>query len=519
MKCFSINRNKKYIIYGAGGNCSRTKDLLWNAKYPVVAVLDKRAETIHDIKDVPVYTLENFAQKDKKKEDSIIIVSIKNVFEHINIVRELLEQGYENIIYKPFPILQGENDEEWDSINYAYELMVENRELSDLDEKKIACSRYDHLMIFKDELLIEEYDDQVMCWMPAEFLCNYNREDGYRLLPMAAYYPLLNMYQYLLNVGAKQEWEEIEKDFFLYSADWAEKTGKEYSDSLKKSMLNSRLNVFRDMQKKVDIDKNFFIRNAVSVKRIDTLRFYLTTSGRNRVSFLIARGYRYIPVYMSKEDYRCFMNQHMFEEFRQYLEKMKINQLFTTVQHPMMLSYMSEATDYVHLFCMPVIKEIYRMLHWKAAEKKSSYYKINLDKYTEEKEKLKILSVVGDEGCIGRLLLLHGINCYRLYNDDKQKEISRFIDRLYGICDMADMFKDEDSDEPEQCSIWIVDSREKLTFYSHFQGNIIFWLQWGSDDSFDVWKETFDRKKLLFQTVCKNEKVSGWMLEKGKREI
>ena len=335
---FNMNQNTGYIIYGAGGNCHRVKEFLRKAKHPVTAVLDKRAKEINDIDGIPVYTLEQFSAMDEEKENRIIIISIKNVFAHINIVRDLLAAGYEKIIYKPFPVLQGEMDEEWDSINDAYEAIVEGKLLLDFKGRMIACSRGDHLMAYKDELIIEKDKDRVVCWIPIELVCNYNREDAFKLLPMAAYYPLLNLYQYLLGSGFRYGWEEIQDDFLLYAVEWVERAKYEFSDSLKNSMLNSRMDIFAQMQKKAEIDKNFYIRNAVCVKRIDTMRFYLTASGRNRVSFLAAKGYRFIPAYMSREDYACWLNENKFEEFRQYIEKEKINELFTMVPHPLMCS-------------------------------------------------------------------------------------------------------------------------------------------------------------------------------------
>ena len=185
---FAVNQSMEYIIYGAGGNCYHIKDLLQKARYSVTAILDKRAEEINDIEGIPVYSLERFSLMDEEKKNSIVIVSLKNVFAHINVVRELLQSGYRNIIYKPFPSLQGERDEEWDSINYAYEAIVEEKD----------CSRHEHLMIFKDELIMEKSEGKVMCWIPVELVCNYNNEDAFKLLPMASFYPILNIYQYLL---------------------------------------------------------------------------------------------------------------------------------------------------------------------------------------------------------------------------------------------------------------------------------------------------------------------------------
>ncbi|MDE6128592.1 MAG: hypothetical protein K2G16_05295, partial [Lachnospiraceae bacterium] len=298
--------------------------------------------------------------------------------------------------------------------------------------------------------------------------------------------------------------------------DWVERTGKEFSDSLKNSMLYSRVEVFGEMQRKADIDKDFFVRNAVSVKRMDSFRFFLATSGRNRVSFLIARGQRVVPVYLSREDYDFWLNRDKFEELRQYLEKRKINKLFTAVPHPLMVSYKSETIDYVHLFCMPVVKEIYRLLHWEAAEKKCDDCKINVMKYNEKRQELKIFAAVKDEGCMGRLLLMYGMHCYRLYADEKQEEISRLIDALFWIKDFTEISADNVKDMVLQCRILIADSRVTMPFIPDLKGTVVFLLQWG-DSMPEALGDRFIKRKLLFQTIWQREKVSGWMLVRDNR--
>lgn len=511
---FEINRSGKYVIYGAGGNSRHIKNLFQSARYDVIAVLDKRADEIHNMDEIPVYTLEKFSLLGSKKEEITIVISVKNVFEHINIVRELLELGYKNIIYKPFPVLQGESDEEWGSIDQAYEMIVEKKELSFLEGKRIACSRQNHLMIFKDELLIEEGDDTVMCRMPIELLCNYDREDAFGLIPLASYYPLVNMYQYLLGLPFAYEWEEIKNDFFLYSANWVERSGNEFSEQLKNSMIDSRVNVFYGMKRNADIRQDFFVQNAVSVKRTVPMRFYLSTSGRNRVAFQIAKGNRYVPVHMNKKDYVFWKNQSAFEALERYLNDGHINKLFASVPHPLMVSYGSDAIDYIPLFCMPVIKEIYRLLHWKAAEKGTDYPKLSLVRYNEEKQRLKVFAAVSDEGCIGRLLLMNGISCCRMYYDKKQKTIGRLLDELFYLKDSDAILTDDHADMIHQCQVLIVDSRMAETI-EDFRGNIIFVLQWGNEGYLGSRQDTYTEKKLLFQTIWQQNQVSGWMLTKA----
>lgn len=519
MNFFTMSRDRKYIIYGAGGNCLRLLRLFRKAGYAVSAILDQRADAIQCIEAIPVFTPDRYAEDDTEKERTVIIITIKNVFAHIMIVRGLIAAGYKNIIYKPFPILQGEHSREWDSIDYAYEMLVEKPVLDDFSTWQVACSRKENLFVLKDELLIKEDENTVLCWMPVELLCNYDRDDAFQRIPMGAYYPLVDLYRYLLNTGTDNTWCDIENNFLLYCAEWLEKENKVLTDSLKSSMLHSRIAVFDEMQKKADIDKDFFMRNAVTVERINSVQFCLSASGRNRVCFLIARGYRFVPVLMKKEDYREWMHASAFAQFQQYLEKENIGRLFTAVQHPMAISLVSSVTDYVHLFCLPVVKEIYQWLHWRSAERKNRYFKINKEKYIEEKNALRIVSAVKDEGCINRLLRLYGFQCYCLSSDECEDKISGLIDTLLGISPATYATMEAGDNRIGTCRIAVVDSRADLSFLEFFAGNIVFYLDWEESEGVPDPLSEYTEKKLLFRSIWQGKKVRGRILNRTQDEM
>ncbi len=515
MKYFTFDENKKYVVYGAGGNCYHIIRLFQNTNYCIEAILDQRADTIHDVMGIPVYTLEEYRKAELAKEKYIIIISIKNVFDHASIARDLIEFGFENIIYKPFPILQGGNGEAWDSINYVYEMLVEKKDFSAATQNKIvACSELRTLRIFIDELFIRGSEQEVVCWLPVELICNYNREDAYGLLPISSYYPLVELYQYLLNCGAEHKWKRIEDNFALYCSEWIEKENQLFTDSLKQSMVDSRIKVFYQMQKKSDIDREFFIRNAVFVKRVDSFRFCLLSSGRNRLSFLAAKGSRYIPVRMDRSDYEDWLNICEFEKFRKILEGIKNSKLFTNLQHPLMISYASETIDYVPLFCMPVIMEIFKFLHWKSAHNKGNYYKIDMEAYLRNKRALKVFSLMRDQGCMGRMLLMHGLNACRVYADKEQEKIGKAIDCLYGIREWTQEDTTDALKLIEESHILVVDSRFLIDSFSSFDGEIIFMLCWGADENVNIVEQGYYKEKELFHTIWGQQQVSGQMFLK-----
>jgi hypothetical protein len=502
----------KYVIYGAGGNCYHLISLLQNEKFNIIAIIDKRAGSISKIQDIPVYTLDEFECADV--DNTVVLISIKNVFEHINVARTLLEKGFYNLVYKPFPILQGEHDEEWDSISDAYDKLLVENVIPDESADDIYASRTDHMMVFGDELFVKSQEDDILCWLPMELLCNYNRDDPYGRMPMGAYYPLLNLYKYLLNDLTDTKWNEVEKDLFLYGMEWVDRVNYEFTDDLKKSMLHSRLGVFNEMQKKSEIDKDFFVRNSVSVKCGEQLQFYLSTSGRNRVTFLLAKGYRFVPVHMSEQEYKRWINEEKFKKFKAYLEKNRINRLFSTIPHPMFQSYDVVALDYSRLFCMQVIMHMYRIMHWKAAKLKDGNYKIDKEKFYKLKEKIKIFASIDDGGCVSRLIAMGGMHCYRNIEHYEDRKLCHLEDELMYMENNEYLNEVEDVSKLTDCDVWVTDSRNQLSNnINQFSGDIIFLLQWGNDKCQCIY-DGYSIKKTLFRTLWNEQNVCGVMLTK-----
>lgn len=513
MRKFIFDKRKRIIIYGAGGNANRVITVFDKSPYEIIAIIDKRANEIYDMGAIPVYTLENFAREHEEREQYIVLITVKNVFEHINIVRNLLDYGYDNIIYKPYAILQGEHDKEWDSINFVYESLIEKGQWSK-ERFEVAKTRKNHLFVYKDELCIEK-KEKISCWLPVELICNYNKEDPFGLIPMAAFYPIVSIYQYLLSIGINDDWEEICEDYLRYSGEWIYRNGKDCTSSLRTSMIHSRVDIFGEMQKKADLDKEFFVRNKVIVERKEGAFFYLTVSGRNRVSFLIAKGYRYIPVEMSSEDYLGWINDIGFQKFKAFVEEKKINKFFTSIPHPMLATFNTQTIDYIHLFCMPVISEIYKYLHKSTSIYSNGYERVVYERFKELYAKIQIGIIMIDDGCMARLLRSYGFNSKRCIINPAQNEISQQIDDLLYLPKETDKQLCISLEEiVVESNILIIDSRIQELPLIHIEGKKIFWLQWNDDElGIYIEKNKQINKKQIFKSVWMKKKVAGWILE------
>lgn len=465
MKTFTLDSSKKIVIYGGGGNSDHLVRLFKREGVEPECIIDKRARELGSIEGVAVITLDEFAKVDYLPENVVVIISVKNVFSHTGIAASLIGMGFDNIIYKPYGILQGKSDPEWDSVNDAYEKLIENETYE--EGKIIYASRSDHLMAVQDDAFVSENGGEVLCFVPAELLENYKRDDAYRLIPMSAFYPIVDMYRYMFGEETGESWESICEHFMLYSGDWLERTSRHLTDSLKRSMIRSRTDVFGQMQGRIDRDREFFNKNCVRVrKRIAA--FYLESSGRNRVSFMIARKMKYLPVKMSLSDYSEWTDSSRIDRFKIFLEKNCITSLYSTVPHPYFYSFPVENADYERQFCMRVIMMIVKDLHFSCRKHLGDHDIIDLEEYKNKRDDLRIYTALRDDGIMGRLLIIHGFSCCRSYPDEEQRKISEALDDLVNVGSLATDIAIDESD------ILIADREDLTAVIGRFKGKKIY---------------------------------------------
>ena len=70
---FVIDKEKKYVIYGVGGNGLKMQKLLNKAQYYITCFIDKRAENVKEIGEQKVFNLKTAEQVIKDKDNTTIV--------------------------------------------------------------------------------------------------------------------------------------------------------------------------------------------------------------------------------------------------------------------------------------------------------------------------------------------------------------------------------------------------------------------------------------------------------------
>lgn len=408
-----VLKEKKILIYGAGSLGVRCNEVLKKAKINTEAYIDKRADTFTECQGRKILRIEDLKQLEHK-EKYCIIVAIRNVFEHSQLVLQFYNMGFSFFIYKPITVLQGRKNEVYESISRAYDCMMDMLMVTDApvfqyekekvfelkDCAQITCIRKGYRKAYiSSELLFSNVLSNSI-WSEKNFITSYIGVDLYRAFQK----------------GGQELKDSIEKYVERFAKPGALKNHLDVSGEWASILIDSRLAVYNEMCDRMAISPAFFVDNCTTVETRENGGFRLTASGKNRVSFLIAQGYRFIPVFMKQEDYEQSIRIQCVKKIEAYLQQNSINELIVPIPHPYFMKFKYCIPQYVEQWQSRVgsilCETIYR--------KEGSYC---FEKYVIEDDS-------DDNGSMSRFLCMLGFRVERKKNDSK---LVHLLDELQGV--------------------------------------------------------------------------------------
>ncbi len=424
---FLLDKEKEYLIYGAGGNGLKLINIFKEKGYKLKGFIDKRASTLGAVRGEKVWDVDTLKELLPEADDIVIILTTKNVFEHTDIAYGLAMMGFDQCIYKPLPVLKGYSDEKLEKISMVHDIFMVNIDFP--KEQMLSKVNLNYKMYYKDRLMASQNsEEEVIAWMPLELIFNYKKADVYEDISMAVFFPLANLYRMFLgNITGKEK--NVLNDFYRYASEWAYKNQVEVTEELKASWIESRWEAFANMQEISDYDFKFFIRNAPQVEAGDKGKFYMVKSGRNRVVFLAAKGYRHIPVKLKSDDYEHWLNKEIFLLVQDYMEKEHIAKTVAPIPHPYFKDMKAENVDYYRLVLFPIVEYLTHNMFSQAQENVNGYNITSREILKRVKEKFSILCDLKDEGACSRYLNACGFNVSRIEREDN--EFTILLDKLF----------------------------------------------------------------------------------------
>lgn len=336
---FTVTASTPIYLYGAAsiGKIVYERNSFLN----LCGFIDKRAEEIVEFMGLPVYTLSQASRFIDK--DSVIMIAVKNVFELEDIAVSLYEAGFEKIIYKSKAILDGQGQLEDDKLSETWDKMV--RGDYEITCEKLLCFQNKISVSFSDKAVIQQTNGEILAYIPIELIYTNDRRDKWADLNIQGYYPHIYFFYFLSNHknGQVQDYLEFVEGTAIDQGDI------KITEAWKKNVLRNRTAIYENMRFNLDMNPDFFNKNAPTAVWNEKGYFNLT-SGKHRCAFLVAQGYRYIALRMKEEAYNKFFN---YGDVRRYCDKIEVEKsryIATRVYHPWLYQYPCSEPMYYSYF-------------------------------------------------------------------------------------------------------------------------------------------------------------------------
>ncbi len=347
---YLIDNSHQIFLYGAA---TTGKIFMQRLQYlnitNISGFIDKRADEIPEYQGLSVYSIDEIASCSNK--DSIIVfLAIKNVFEHESIAKKLWKIGINKIIFLSNDFLNGKHTGPDNMLNQLW-----NFEITDstaLFAPEISGFKFEPMIphgILKDE------GTEVIAniWAPYVFTEDFLSVPAVPCLGLIGH---IGMFQKFLGIE-NEDW----LIYLTYCRDAATKSGGiETSKSWEDTVIHRFLDIFHHMEYSYEHDTDFFLRSAVRATLGSDGNFHIH-SGKHRNCYLLAKGKRYLPLRISKQDYELFINQKKSERIWEYLQNTEELQILPGIyQNPFFYNYPTTETLDTEKALFSLIGDYYR---------------------------------------------------------------------------------------------------------------------------------------------------------------
>lgn len=479
---FCISAKEKIAVYGGGERGVALKKDLVKIGYEVICYLDKNRNLKRDL---PVYSIDEC----DLDLSTIIIISLSNGSVHKSIADELLSKGYNKIIFIPIDFFSKLNITK--DMFKIYEKIVFGDSL-----EGIKIPKYDNFyknMFEYEHSIIEKYDEYFKVWVDFQSIYSLDIkkwEDDKDKVFLEELYQNKNI-GLLHNIISMMEVFEGKKT----------KNRGTYLKSISKNIniesldqwMNEREKLYQTYNRELNFGMEFF-ENSAPLSKWNKKGYFNLLDGHHRVSFLYLKGFRFIPLKISKKDFNIWLNDNTLKCVLNYIqtEKFKIK---APISHPSFNLLKSECED----FCIRSIRAIFDELRgedFKSARVLDisgyeGFFGRNIEKMTKEPaicvdDKIDFVKKINK--------LLYNDNMI-IYKFEELKEISKYE---FDIIIMMDIFNKLNEDKKDYI-FKILKKKNNQKMFCSFELKCV-----ETEKNIIFLKSNFSRYKKIFTSISNN---------------
>lgn len=310
---YVLEREAPILLYGAATTGAILYRNLTANGFSVHGFIDQRADEIDSYYGLPVWDTET-AGRYAGAHGAVVVIAIKNVFEHERVAAGLWRAGCRRVIYRPYRSVCGGETDQDRLLNEVYDRLMAGN-CSGLP----ACPEVagPERRALQDRAVLLRQGDYVTANIPAPYVFTDRYEDPdvpWSDIPCLGLLPHLGLFDMFNGT-----WNPDHAEYIRYCRRAAEKSGGIVtSRAWEASVYQNRLDVFNHMQYSWEHDRDFFIRNTVE-GRYNPKGYFNIRSGKHRMAYLLVKGSRYLPLRIKTADYEAWRGRERAERIMELL--------------------------------------------------------------------------------------------------------------------------------------------------------------------------------------------------------
>ena len=342
------------LLYGAATTGAILYSNLTAHGFSVHGFIDQRADEIDSYYGLPVWDA-GTAGRYASAHDAIVVIAIKNVFEHERVAAGLWRAGCRRIVFRPYRSVCGEETERDHLLNAVYDQLLGGN-CADLP----ACPEVagPERQVLRDRSVLLDQGGYVTVNIPAPYVFSDKYADPaipwsdipcLGLLPHLALFDLYN-----------GTWNPDCAEYMKYCRRAAEKSGGIVtSKAWEASVYQNRLDIFNHMQYSWEHDQGFFVRNAVE-GRYNPKGYFNIRSGKHRMTYLLVKGRRYLPLRIKKADHEAWRRREQAEQIMEVLWESQQETLPIALGNPYLYDRAGDNSAFYERILFSLLNGLYR---------------------------------------------------------------------------------------------------------------------------------------------------------------
>lgn len=447
---FELKKGSQVLLYGAASFGVILFEKLQHYDFEILGFIDQRAYEIKELKGLNVYSSKEAADM-FSASDALVIISVKNVFEHSKIARELYGYGLTNIIYKPYAVLGNMGSEEEIKLGQVYDDILSGKFQYGVFLKRFQMEKGG--IRFSKKYLIEQEQDYAVMFVSLLLLFeNRNTNFKHQERNTMFFFPHIQFFRYMQgNADSSME----------YYVEYCETAANELNsfaitDAWKQNVIRNRAQIYVEMEQAYMINRDFFRTGAPEVIWNEKGYFNLV-SGKHRAAFFAAEKNPYIPVKMRYDDCEKWLHRNAAEKVKGILEANGIMELKAPIEHPFFYECLCNSRSFFYGLCFTLAEKISQI-----------FYRSPIDNYVDRR---RIYMSVDDYGFLGRFFRRCGAVVYEQQNINA--EIEKALDNLFYMETSKKEIMEEQKfdiaviqiDIKDEISSWVEDAKADWYFF------------------------------------------------------